>query len=120
MNDNKPIWLRSPKEVEDSDYNQFYKSFSKDSDDPLAHVHFTAEGEVTFKSILFVPKTAPFDLYQDYGKKVDNIKMYVKRVFITDDFEEMMPKYLAFIKVCFDFPSVSLKEIVRKFIGVFF
>lgn len=67
MNDNKPIWLRNPKEVEDEDYNAFYKSFSKDSDEPLAHVHFSAEGEVTFRSILYVPKTAPHDLYQDYG-----------------------------------------------------
>jgi len=108
MNDNKPIWLRSPKEVEDADYVAFYKSFSKDSDEPLAHVHFTAEGEVTFKSILFVPKTAAHDLYQDYGKAVDNIKMYVKRVFITDDFEEMMPKYLAFIKGVVDSDDLPL------------
>lgn len=108
MNDNKPIWLRSPKEVEDADYNAFYKSFSKDTDEPLAHVHFTAEGEVTFKAILFVPKAAPFDLYQDYGKAVDNIKMYVKRVFITDDFEDMMPKYLSFIKGVVDSDDLPL------------
>ena len=68
MNDNKPIWLRAPKDVETEDYNAFYKSFSKDTDEPLAHVHFSAEGEVTFRSILYVPKTAPYDLYQDYGK----------------------------------------------------
>ena len=68
MNDNKPIWLRAPKDVEQEDYNAFYKSFSKDSDKPLAHVHFSAEGEVTFRSILYVPKTAAHDLYQDYGK----------------------------------------------------
>jgi len=108
MNDNKPIWLRTPKDVEDEDYNSFYKSFSKNSDDPLAHVHFSAEGEVTFRSILFVPKSAPHDLYQDYGKKVDNIKMYVKRVFITDDFEEMMPKYLNFIKGVVDSDDLPL------------
>jgi len=108
MNDNKPIWLRNAKDVEDEDYNAFYKSFSKNSDDPLAHVHFSAEGEVTFRSILFVPKSAPHDLYQDYGKKVDNIKMYVKRVFITDDFEEMMPKYLNFIKGVVDSDDLPL------------
>ena len=67
MNDNKPIWLRNSKEVDEADYTAFYKSFSKDSEDPLAHVHFSAEGEVTFRSILFVPKAAPHDLYQDYG-----------------------------------------------------
>jgi len=108
MNDNKPIWLRAPKDVEQADYNAFYKSFSKDSDEPLAHVHFSAEGEVTFRSILYVPKTAPYDLYQDYGKATDNIKMYVKRVFITDDFEEMMPKYLSFIKGVVDSDDLPL------------
>jgi len=108
MNDNKPIWLRNPKDVETEDYNAFYKSFSKDSEEPLAHVHFSAEGEVTFRSILYVPKTAPYDLYQDYGKAVDNIKMYVKRVFITDDFEEMMPKYLSFIKGVVDSDDLPL------------
>ena len=70
MNDNKPIWLRAPKDVEKEDYDAFYKSFSKDSDEPLAHVHFSAEGEVTFRSILYVPKTAPYDLYQDYGEQI--------------------------------------------------
>lgn len=108
MNDNKPIWLRAPKEVDDTDYNAFYKSFSKDSDDPVSHTHFSAEGEVTFRSILFVPKSAPHDLYQDYGKRTDNIKMYVKRVFITDDFEEMMPKYLSFIKGVVDSDDLPL------------
>jgi len=108
MNDNKPIWLRAPKDVEKEDYDAFYKSFSKDSDEPLAHVHFSAEGEVTFRSILYVPKTAPYDLYQDYGKATDNIKMYVKRVFITDDFEEMMPKYLSFIKGVVDSDDLPL------------
>lgn len=108
MNDNKPIWLRAPKEVDDTDYNAFYKSFSKDNDDPVSHTHFSAEGEVTFRSILFVPKSAPHDLYQDYGKRTDNIKMYVKRVFITDDFEEMMPKYLSFIKGVVDSDDLPL------------
>jgi len=108
MNDNKPIWLRAPKEVEQEDYNQFYKSFSKDTEEPMAHVHFSAEGEVTFRSILYVPKSAPHDLYQDYGKTTDNIKMYVKRVFITDDFEEMMPKYLSFIKGVVDSDDLPL------------
>ena len=87
-----------PNEIEDDEYDDFYKSFSKDSDKPLAKTHFTAEGEVTFKSILFVPKSAPSDSFSSYGKKVDHIKMYVRRVFITDNFEDMMPKYLNFVK----------------------
>ncbi len=64
----------------------------------MAKSHFTAEGEVTFKSILFIPKSGPSDMFQSYGKKIDFIKMYVRRVFITDNFEDMMPKYLSFVR----------------------
>jgi heat shock protein beta len=87
-----------PADIEDAEYNEFYKSFSKDSDEPMARTHFTAEGEVTFRSVLFIPKKSPNDMFQSYGKKYDFIKMYVRRVFITDNFEEMMPKYLSFVK----------------------
>ena len=98
MNDIKPIWQR-PSKVEEDEYKAFYKSFSKESDDPMAYIHFTAEGEVTFKSILFVPTSAPRGLFDEYGsKKSDYIKLYVRRVFITDDFHDMMPKYLNFVK----------------------
>jgi heat shock protein beta len=83
-------------------------SFCQESDEPLAKTHFTAEGEVTFKSILFVPKSAPSGMFQEYGKKVDYIKMYVRRVFITADFEEMMPKYLSFIKGLVDSDDLPL------------
>uniref|UniRef100_A0A4W3I1A6 Endoplasmin n=1 Tax=Callorhinchus milii TaxID=7868 RepID=A0A4W3I1A6_CALMI len=99
MNDIKPIWQRPTKEIEEDEYKSFYKTFSKDSDDPIAHIHFTAEGEVTFRSILFVPNVAPRGLFDEYGtKKTDYIKLFVRRVFITDDFHDMMPKYLNFIK----------------------
>lgn len=64
----------------------------------MAKTHFTAEGEVTFRSILYIPKTSPADMFQNYGKKVDYIKMFVRRVFITDNFEDMMPKYLSFVR----------------------
>lgn len=82
--------------------------FSKDTDEPLAKIHFTAEGEVTFRSILFVPKAAPSGSFQDYGNRKENIKMYVRRVFITDDFEDMMPKYLSFIKGVVDSDDLPL------------
>ncbi|PAA49835.1 hypothetical protein BOX15_Mlig026879g2 [Macrostomum lignano] len=108
VNENKPIWTRKPAEITDSEYNQFFKSFTKASEDPLAKTHFVAEGEVTFKSILFVPKTADFDAWSNFGKKTDNIKMYVRRVFITDNFEEMMPKYLSFIKGIVDSDDLPL------------
>ncbi|KAJ0069311.1 hypothetical protein NL108_003238, partial [Boleophthalmus pectinirostris] len=109
MNDIKPIWQRPAKEVEEDEYKAFYKTFSKDSDDPLAHIHFTAEGEVTFKSILFVPAAAPRGLFDEYGsKKNDYIKLFVRRVFITDDFNDMMPKYLNFVKGVVDSDDLPL------------
>nr|2O1W_A Chain A, Endoplasmin [Canis lupus familiaris]2O1W_B Chain B, Endoplasmin [Canis lupus familiaris]2O1W_C Chain C, Endoplasmin [Canis lupus familiaris]2O1W_D Chain D, Endoplasmin [Canis lupus familiaris]2O1W_E Chain E, Endoplasmin [Canis lupus familiaris] len=109
MNDIKPIWQRPSKEVEDDEYKAFYKSFSKESDDPMAYIHFTAEGEVTFKSILFVPTSAPRGLFDEYGsKKSDYIKLYVRRVFITDDFHDMMPKYLNFVKGVVDSDDLPL------------
>ncbi|KAM9352639.1 endoplasmin [Symphorus nematophorus] len=109
MNDIKPIWQRPAKEVEEDEYKAFYKTFSKDSDDPLTHIHFMAEGEVTFKSILFVPTSAPRGLFDEYGsKKNDYIKLFVRRVFITDDFNDMMPKYLNFIKGVVDSDDLPL------------
>uniref|UniRef100_A0A672NPT3 Endoplasmin-like n=1 Tax=Sinocyclocheilus grahami TaxID=75366 RepID=A0A672NPT3_SINGR len=108
MNDIKPIWQRPAKEVEEDEYKAFYKTFSRDSDEPISHIHFTAEGEVTFKSILFIPASAPRGLFDEYGtKKNDFIKLFVRRVFITDDFHDMMPKYLNFIKGVVS-PSVCL------------
>ncbi|XP_030586765.1 endoplasmin [Archocentrus centrarchus] len=109
MNDIKPIWQRPAKEVEEDEYKAFYKTFSKDNDDPMTHIHFTAEGEVTFKSILFVPSSAPRGLFDEYGsKKNDYIKLFVRRVFITDDFNDMMPKYLNFIKGVVDSDDLPL------------
>jgi len=108
VNDTKPIWLRSPKDVEDEDYSNFYKLFSKDSQDPLAKIHFTAEGEVTFKAILFVPEAAPPDMFTNYARTSDKIKLYVRRVFITDDFEDMMPRYLNFIRGVVDSDDLPL------------
>ncbi|XP_029457360.1 endoplasmin [Rhinatrema bivittatum] len=109
MNDIKPIWQRPSKEVEEDEYKAFYKSFSKEHDDPMSYIHFTAEGEVTFKSILFIPNAAPRGLFDEYGsKKSDFIKLYVRRVFITDDFHDMMPKYLNFVKGVVDSDDLPL------------
>uniref|UniRef100_A0A2K6RGX3 Heat shock protein 90 beta family member 1 n=1 Tax=Rhinopithecus roxellana TaxID=61622 RepID=A0A2K6RGX3_RHIRO len=108
MNDIKPIWQRPSKEVEDG-YKAFCKSFSKESDDTVAYIHFTAEGEVTFKSISFVPTFVPHGLFDEYGSKKSNyIKLYVRCVFITDDFHDMMPKYVNFVKGMVDSDSLSL------------
>uniref|UniRef100_A0A4W5PHY6 Endoplasmin n=1 Tax=Hucho hucho TaxID=62062 RepID=A0A4W5PHY6_9TELE len=109
MNDIKPIWTRPAKEVEEDEYKAFYKTFSKDTDEPLSHIHFTAEGEVTFKSILFVPASAPRGMFDEYGtKKNDFIKLFVRRVFITDDFNDMMPKYLNFVRGVVDSDDLPL------------
>eukprot|EP00037_Helgoeca_nana_P006425 m.59179 g.59179 ORF g.59179 m.59179 type:complete len:820 (+) comp17309_c0_seq1:43-2502(+) len=109
INANKPIWTRGQKDVSDEEYNKFYAAFtSNEGKEPLAKMHFTAEGEVTFRSILFVPHEAPNNMYGDYGKKRNNIKMYVRRVFITDDFEDMMPKYLSFITGVVDSDDLPL------------
>uniref|UniRef100_A0A673WHS6 Heat shock protein 90, beta (grp94), member 1 n=1 Tax=Salmo trutta TaxID=8032 RepID=A0A673WHS6_SALTR len=109
MNDIKPIWQRPAKEVEEDEYKAFYKTFSRDTDEPISHIHFTAEGEVTFKSILFVPAAAPRGLFDEYGsKKNDFIKLFVRRVYITDDFHDMMPKYLNFVKGMVDSDDLPL------------
>jgi len=95
QNSVKPIWTRPNSEVTDEEYNEFYKSISKNTEDPVAKTHFSAEGEIGFKAMLYLPKSAAKDLYTDYGsKKAKSIKLYVRRVFITDDFSDMMPKYL--------------------------
>jgi len=109
INSMKPIWQRKSSEIEEEEYEAFYKAISKDSTTPMTKTHFSAEGEVSFKAILFVPKAAERDMFNDYGqKKTDNIKMYVRRVFITDDFTDMMPKYLQFIKGVVDSDDLPL------------
>ncbi|CAI2350325.1 unnamed protein product [Caenorhabditis sp. 36 PRJEB53466] len=92
----------------EDEYKQFYKSITKDSEEPLSHVHFAAEGEVSFRSILYVPKKSPNDMFQNYGKVIENIKLYVRRVFITDDFADMLPKYLSFIRGIVDSDDLPL------------
>lgn len=108
MNDSKPIWTRKPTEVSQEEYNEFYKSLTKDTAEPLTQTHFVAEGEVTFKSLLFIPKVQPSESFNKYGAKSDNIKLYVRRVFITDEFNDMMPNYLNFIRGVVDSDDLPL------------
>lgn len=108
LNDSKPIWTLKPNEVGDKEYNEFYKTLTKDNQEPLAKIHFVAEGEVTFKSVLFIPKVQPGDSFNRYGTKSDNIKLYVRRVFITDKFTDMMPNYLSFIRGIVDSDDLPL------------
>ncbi|KAH9415326.1 hypothetical protein DERP_012622 [Dermatophagoides pteronyssinus] len=108
INTSKPIWTRNPADITDEEYNEFYKSLTRDTQDPLAKTHFIAEGEVTFRSLLYVPKVNPSDSLNRYGTRTDNIKLYVRRVFITDDFTDMMPNYLNFIRGLVDSDDLPL------------
>ncbi|XP_043712786.1 endoplasmin homolog isoform X2 [Telopea speciosissima] len=111
LNDVKAIWLRNPKEVTDEEYTKFYRSLAKDFGDekPLSWSHFTAEGDVEFKAILFVPPKAPHDLYESYyNSNKANLKLFVRRVFISDEFDELLPKYLNFLKGLVDSDTLPL------------
>merc|ERR1719245_1775414 len=108
VNENKPVWTRKPAEIEDEEYAEFYKSITKDSNGPLTQTHFIAEGEVTFKSLLFIPVNQPSESFNKYGQKGENIKLYVRRVFITDDFQDMLPNYLSFIRGVVDSDDLPL------------
>ncbi|XP_004238368.1 endoplasmin homolog [Solanum lycopersicum] len=111
LNDMKAIWLRSPKEVTDEEYNKFYHSLAKDfsEDKPMAWSHFNAEGDVEFKAVLFIPPKAPHDLYESYyNTKQSNLKLYVRRVFISDEFNELLPKYLNFLMGLVDSDTLPL------------
>ncbi|XP_043201423.1 endoplasmin homolog [Amphibalanus amphitrite] len=108
QNDAKPIWTKKPADVEEAEYEEFYKALTKDSKGPLAKTHFIAEGEVTFKSLLYVPRVAPSDMLRNYGTKTENIRLYVRRVFITDDFKDMIPSYLSFVRGIVDSDDLPL------------
>jgi heat shock protein beta len=98
VNKMKAIWTRSPSEVEEDEYEGFYKALTKESDGPLTKVHFAAEGEISFRSLLFVPKKAPAGLYENYHEKSQGVKLYVRRVLISDEFDDFLPKYLNFVR----------------------
>merc|ERR1712226_1749212 len=89
VNTQKAIWLRAKEDVTEEEYNEFYKGISKDYLDPLAYTHFNAEGEIEFKSILFLPKKVPFDMMDNYHTKRSEVKLYVRRVLVAEKFEEL-------------------------------
>merc|ERR1719188_2902301 len=108
VNTQKAIWLRAKEDVTEEEYNEFYKSISKDYLDPLAYTHFNAEGEIEFKSILFLPKKAPLDMMDSYWTKKPEVKLFVRRVLVAEKFDELLPRYLNFVRGVVDSDDLPL------------
>lgn len=108
INENKPLWLRDKKEITKEEYQKFYKALTKDSEDPLVYEHGKTEGEVNFKYILYIPSKKPYDMFENYYGKNSALKLYVRRVLVNEQFEELIPRYLNFIKGVVDSDDLPL------------
>ncbi|GJQ12489.1 hypothetical protein GpartN1_g4280.t1 [Galdieria partita] len=118
VNKNKPIWMRKPSEVTKEEYEEFYKSIAHAYEEPLTYSHFSAEGEVEFRSVIFIPKSLPFELSQDmFSDQSKSIRLYVRRVFISDSFSDLFPRWLTFIRGVVDSEDLPLnvsREILQQ------
>jgi len=117
LNDVAPLWTRDPKDVSDEEYTKFYKAISKDIEAPAAWTHFKAEGDLEFRAILYVPSDPPSNAFETGKNTPRGVKLYVRRVFITDNFDLLIPKYLSFVKGVVDSNSLQLnvsREILQQ------
>merc|ERR1719265_1710986 len=125
INANKPLWTRRSEDITEEEYQEFYQSFTKGSDDALSYAHFKAEGEIEFASLIYVPGTAPFGMYDNYYTSKSPLKLYVRRVLVAEEMEELVPRYLNFVKGLVDSNDLPLdvnreqlqKNKVMKVIG---
>ena len=107
INSQKPIWSRKPEDITHDEYNEFYKNLTDDYSDTIAYKHFHAEGQLDFDCLLYIPERTPFDMF-DQSKKKKNIKLYVKRIFIMDDCDDLVPEWLKFMKGIVDSNDILL------------
>ena len=117
LNSQKPIWTRSKEDILEEEYKMFYKSITKDNDEMLAHKHFNVEGNMEFTGLLYLPGKAPFDMFNQKEKNTNNVKLYVKRVFIMDDCKDLVPDWMSFVKGivdCKDLPLNVSREILQQ------